>query len=100
MRLEIVDATIHDAGSIEDAVPPMDHVIVERNHHQRRVGDDAPELAGVEGGKFDGLSCTQRTQVAKDFIGAEHLEIEIQDSHTHTLHPARESVDGQEPELR
>ena len=88
MRLEIVDAAVHETRSIEDAMPAVHHVIVERNHHQRGIGDDAPELAGVERGELYGLPSAQRAQVAKDFVGAEHLKVEIQDSHTDTLHPA------------
>ena len=42
MRFEIVDAPVHQASGIEDAVTAMNHVIVEGNNHQRGVGDDTP----------------------------------------------------------
>ena len=40
MRVEVVDLPIDDPRGVEDAVAAMDHVIVERDHHHRRVGDD------------------------------------------------------------
>ena len=88
MRFQIVDLPVNQSGRIEDPMAAVHDVIVERDHHQRGIGDDAPELAGVERGELHGLPSAQRAQVAKDLVGAEHLKIEIQDSHTDTLHPA------------
>ena len=75
MRLEIVDAAVDDTRRIEDAVPAVHHVIVERNHHQCGIGDDAPELAGVEGGELDRLPSAKRAQVREHVIRSEQLEI-------------------------
>jgi hypothetical protein len=55
MRLEIVDASVDDPGRVEDAVAAMHHVIVERDHHQRGICDDATELARVEGVELNRL---------------------------------------------
>ena len=70
MRFEIVDAAVDEAGRVEDAVTAMHHVIVEGNDHQGRIGDDAPELARVEGGEFDRLSSAKRPQARKHVVRA------------------------------
>jgi hypothetical protein len=36
-------------------VPAVDHVVVQLHHPERRVRDDAPQLAAVEGGKAAAL---------------------------------------------
>ena len=56
MGFEIVNPAVDQAGRVEDAVSAMHHVIVERNHHQRRFGDDAAQLARVKGVVVDGLA--------------------------------------------
>ena len=48
VRFEVVDLAVDQARSVEDPVAAMHHVIVERQHHQGRVGDDAAQLAGIE----------------------------------------------------
>ncbi len=65
MRIEVVDPAVDDAGGVEDAVAAMDHVIVEGNHHQCRVGDDAAELARVERRVFDRLLFAQLAQLCE-----------------------------------
>ena len=74
MRVEIVDPAVDDAGGVEDAVAAMDHVIVERNHHQRRIGDDAAELARIERRVLDRLLRPQRAQLLEDVGVGEDLE--------------------------
>ena len=66
MRFEIVDLPVDDAGGVEDAVAAVHHVIVERNHHQRRIGDDAAKLAGIERRVLDRLLRAQGAQLVED----------------------------------
>jgi hypothetical protein len=68
VRLEIVDPAVDDAGGVEDAVAAVDHVIVERNHHQRRIRHHAAKLAGVERRVLDRLPGAQRLQLI-DHVG-------------------------------
>ena len=74
MRIEVVDPAVDDAGGVEDAVAAMDHVIVERDHHQRGIGDDAAELARVERRVFDRLLRAQRAQLFEHVLVGEHFE--------------------------
>jgi hypothetical protein len=60
MRLEVVDLPGDDGGGIENAVAAVDDMIVEGDHHQRWIRDDALQLAGVERPVLDGLSRAQR----------------------------------------
>ena len=60
MRLEVVNLVRRRCGRIEDAVAAMHDVVVEREHHQRGVGDDALQLAGIERPVLDGLPRAQR----------------------------------------
>src|SRR2546427_6925032 len=55
MRLEVIDLAGLDRRGVEDAVPAVHHVIVERDDHQRGVGHDPAELAGVERPVLDRL---------------------------------------------
>src|SRR5437879_7979363 len=48
MRLEIVDLAALDSRRVEDAVPAVHHVVVERKDHQRGIRHDPAELARVE----------------------------------------------------
>jgi hypothetical protein len=53
-------------------VPAMHHVVVEWQHHQCRVCDDAPELARIEGAEFHRLTFAHRTKGSHDLIGGEY----------------------------
>ena len=79
--LEVVDPAVHQRGRIEDAVPAMHDVIVEGNHHQCRVGDDAAELAGVEGGVLHRLTGAQVAEPRKRFVGSQDLDAGSIDRH-------------------
>ena len=72
MRFEIVDAPVHEPGGVEDAVAAMDHVVVERDQHQRRIGDDAAELARIERVELHRLPRPQRAQAAQHVVGVQH----------------------------
>ena len=70
MCLEIVDPAVDQAGGVEDAVTAMDHVVVERDHHQRRVGDDASELTGIERANLTGWRARMVRSAATTSSGA------------------------------
>ena len=70
MRFEVVDAAGNEGRGIENAVTAMDHVVVERQHHQRRVGDDAAELTRVERVEFDRLTLAHVRSAAMTWSGA------------------------------
>jgi hypothetical protein len=72
MRFQIVNTPVHQTSSVEDAVAAVDHVIVERNDHQRGISDDASELAGIERAELDGLPRAKRAQAGKHILRAEN----------------------------
>ena len=74
MRLEIVDPAADEPGRVEDAVATVDHVVVEREHHQRRVGDDAAELTGVERGVCHRLASAKRVEAGEHVGGVQHRQ--------------------------
>ena len=90
VRLEIVNVPGDEAGGVEDAMAAMDHVIVERDHHQGRIGDDAAKLAGVEGSVFDRLTRAQRAQGGKRLIGVEQGNRAGRDGHAGDCTTARQ----------
>lgn len=47
VRVELVEVAVEDHGGVEHAVAAVDHVVVERDGHHRRVQDDAAEHARV-----------------------------------------------------
>ena len=77
MRLEIVDTAVHEAGRIEDPVAAMHDVVVEGDHHERRISDDASELARVERGVLHWLSRAQRLKAGQYVAGTEPLKSEV-----------------------
>ena len=74
VRLEIVDLPADQPRGVEDAVTAVHHVVVERNHHQRRVGDDAAELARVERGELHRLARAQGAEAGQDIGGGQDLQ--------------------------
>jgi len=85
MGFEIVDAAIDQARRVEDAVAPVHHVIVERKNHQRRIGDDATELARVERVESHRLARAQRAQGRQHLVGAQRRKLDVRGRHTPTL---------------
>ena len=81
VRIEIVNPAVDDARGVEDAVAAMDHVIVERNHHQCRIGDDAAELARVERRVLDRLLLAQRAQLCENVCIGEDFERRVSGRH-------------------
>ena len=70
MRVDVVDLPANDRRGVEDAMAPVDDVIVEREHHQRRIGDDPVQLARIEGPEVDWLLRAERSQLSDDvFLG-------------------------------
>ena len=72
---------VDEPRGVEDAVAAMHHVVVERNHHQRRVGDDAAELAGVERGEGHRLAFAQRAEAGQHVGGGQHLQVGVGSGH-------------------
>jgi hypothetical protein len=70
--IEIVDFSVDECRGVEDAVAPVDHMVVERNHHQRRIGDDTPELARIKGRVVDGLPSAERLHPRDHVFGGEN----------------------------
>ena len=75
VRVEVVDAPVHQPRRVEDPVPAVDHVIIERDDHQRRIGDDASKLAGVERRVADRLAGPQGLQGSDDVGGGQGREL-------------------------
>jgi hypothetical protein len=46
----------------------MHHMVIERQDHERRVGDDASQDAGVHGVEIDGLDMHSVSQARAGFI--------------------------------
>ena len=55
-------------GGIEDSMTAMDHMIVERQNHQRGVGDDAAENAGIHGVKVSRFGMDRLTETSDGLI--------------------------------
>ena len=85
MRIQIVNLAVDDARGVEDAVAAMDHVVVERDHHQGGIGDHPSELAGIERGVLDGLFRAQRPQLFKHFMFVQHPKGGIGGGHKPTV---------------
>jgi hypothetical protein len=49
VAIEQIDPALEAFESLKDAIASMDDVIVNRQEHDRRVGDDASIPAGVHG---------------------------------------------------
>ena len=49
VRVELVEHAADDGRGVKYGVAAMHHVIIERQHHERRIRDDAPQHAGVHG---------------------------------------------------
>ena len=62
---------------VPGSVAAVDHVVVERDDHQRRIGDDATELARVERVELDRLLRAQRAKSGQDVVRAQYPEREI-----------------------
>ena len=56
MRVELIKHPMRQCGGIEDAVAAMHHMIVEPQHHESRIVNDAAENAGVHCVKVRGLA--------------------------------------------
>jgi hypothetical protein len=67
MRLELVQLAIDDHRCIEYGVTTVYHVVVERQNHTRRVGNNAAQDAGVHGVEIDGLGMDSVLQACTDF---------------------------------
>ena len=57
------------------------HVIVERDHHQRRIGDDAAELTGIERGVFHRLLRAQGAELFEDVLVGQRSQRRVGDGH-------------------
>ena len=68
MRLEVVDLSANEAGGVEDAMAAVHHVVVEREHHQRRIGDHPAQLAGVERREFHRLAVAECAE-SGEYVG-------------------------------
>jgi hypothetical protein len=70
VRVQLVQAAVHDHGRVEDAVAAVHHVVVDGDGHHRGVQDDAAHHAGVHG------PGSRRSLVAVLLKLAQHLHAE------------------------
>jgi len=49
MPLQGVEVTVNTFEGLKNPVPPVDQMIVHRDHHQRRVGDNSAKPARIHG---------------------------------------------------
>ena len=61
---------MRQCGGVEDGVAAVHHVIVERQHHERGVGDDAAEDAGVHRVEVACLRVDRLAQAADRIVRA------------------------------
>src|SRR5262245_63295738 len=59
----------------------MHHMVVERDHHQRGIRDNAAQLARIEGPVLHRLPLTQRPKTAHRIVGGQRGQTRCRDCH-------------------
>src|SRR5687767_11217049 len=68
MGLQLIQHAMRQRRGIEDGMAAVHHMIVERQNHQRRVGDDSAEDARVHGIKITRFGVDSRPQTGDGFF--------------------------------
>ncbi len=72
--VEIVDPPADERRRVEDAMAAVNHVVIERQHHQRRVGDNPAKLAGVERLELYRLVSPEAAQGVEHILSCQHAK--------------------------
>ena len=56
MRIELIKHPVRQRSGVKDAVTTVHHMIIERQHHERRIVDDAAKDARVHRVKVRGIT--------------------------------------------
>jgi hypothetical protein len=83
--LEVVNFPVDESRGVEDAVTAMDHVVVERQHHERGIGDDAAQLARVESEIVYRLPLPHRVEARQHVFARQQREVCARNRHAATL---------------
>ncbi len=68
MSVQLVEHSVRQGGGIEDGMAAMDHMVVEGQDHESRIGDDPAEDAGVHRVKIAGPLVNGRAKTGDGFI--------------------------------
>jgi hypothetical protein len=68
MGIELVEHAMGECRRVEDGVAPMDHMVVERQNHERRIGDDPADQARIHRKELAGF-CLSRIAQTGERIG-------------------------------
>ena len=72
VRVELIEHAMGQRSRVEDRVAAVHHVIVERQHHERGVGDDAVEDARIHRVKIRRFGVNGLAQTRKRFFSGEN----------------------------
>ena len=73
VRVELIEHAMSQRGRVEDGMAAVHHVIVERQHHERGIGDDTAEHAGIHRVKIRCFGVDGLAQARERFFSGENV---------------------------
>src|SRR4029450_1710730 len=73
VRIQLIEHPLGQGGGIEDRVATMNHMIVERQNHQRWIGDNAAKNARIHGVKVNRFGMDNLTEAGDGLVCSEDL---------------------------